>query len=388
MKFANFPFAVVPCKLLVQQQQQSSSSSNATGGGASSSIMMASSVSMMNQNHNNNDSNDDMMNNNNSSENFFATLATKSIVSDLSDQPMSAAHHRADIWFNCGSVLVLRKDFQPVTCGQVVRLFELLTELWGFTVSNDEEDQKIAKKNRLDVFSNVTLCRKKLAEKMGKMIDHDGTMIELDAKTNELSMMSPSTSSAVLLQNDSTVKFTPSVEHSGLETINNENNELLAGTHVINTYSRKEELIRHHRGRDMQQVKMLKEQGNKLYKGRRFRTALLRYDEGLMLDPQNPELLYNRAAALLELAMFELALDSCDRALDAATILRPGDTGLSSKIKARRNLALRKLGKFDDVEMVKSPEKSGKMLTRKPNHDADCEEDDNNGEEEQDDIAE
>lgn len=358
LSFANFPFAVVPCKI---QHSQNQHQQHQAGG--------SSSISQFTNNNSNNNS-DGSLDEGVSSENFFATLATKSIVSDLSDLPMNSAHHRADIWFNCGSVLVVRKDFQPVTCGQVVQLFELLTELWGFTVSNDEEDQKIAKKKRLEVFSDVNVCRKRLAEKLGKMVDQDGTLIQFDAKTNDASP-----SASVVIDHDPTVKFSPSVEHSGLE-INESNNELLAGSYVINTYSRKEELVKHNKDRDQQQVRMLKEQGNKLYKGRRFRTALLRYDEGLMFDSQNPELLYNRAAALLELAMFELALDSCDRALDAAAIFRAGDSELSSKIKARRNLVLRKLGKFDDVEMVNNPDKSAKMLRRRKPSESNNENDD------------
>ena len=80
---------------------------------------------------------------------------------------------------------------------------------------------------------------------------------------------------------------------------------------------------------------------------------------GLAIDGENAILLYCRAAALIELAQYEAAVESCERALDACQTFFKSESeksAMQQQVITRMNTALKKLGRFeaisDSVEMA------------------------------------
>lgn len=314
-------------------------------------------------------------------ENFFAALATKALSVDT---VADAVHNRreSDIWSYCGSVIVLRKDFKPVACGQVLRLFQLLLDLW--TVRAPEHIQQAAS---LDQQQHQTSVNPAAASSSGSVVGMSAAAAASasavttindavkHAKLRRLEFFSdPKVARAKLLEalnmkkpaaTSSSATGKNDLDHSGDadDGSDDDNFDVLPGNHVINTFSSRQKLNVHGKERDRQQALMLKEQADLLYRSRRHRTALLRYDESLALEPANPVVWYNRAACLLELHQPQLALESCDQAMEHAhqnsswslkqsSTAGGGGAGgnvaamLIEKIVARRNHVLRSMGKL------------------------------------------
>ncbi|AAZ11407.1 stress-induced protein sti1, putative [Trypanosoma equiperdum] len=91
-----------------------------------------------------------------------------------------------------------------------------------------------------------------------------------------------------------------------------------------------------------------KEEGNALYKQRKFDEALAKYDEASSLDPTNTVYLLNITAVFYEKGEYELCMEKCENALEHGRENKC-DYTVIAKLMTRQALCLQKLKRFDEA---------------------------------------
>lgn len=89
----------------------------------------------------------------------------------------------------------------------------------------------------------------------------------------------------------------------------------------------------------------MKEEGNALYKQRKFDEALAKYDEAIAAEPNNSTYRLNRTAVLFEQARFDECLAECDTAIDHGTEHK-AEYQTIAKLMTRKASCLQKKGNF------------------------------------------
>eukprot|EP00672_Neobodo_designis_P022687 CAMPEP_0174832662 /NCGR_PEP_ID=MMETSP1114-20130205/3788_1 /TAXON_ID=312471 /ORGANISM="Neobodo designis, Strain CCAP 1951/1" /LENGTH=568 /DNA_ID=CAMNT_0016066523 /DNA_START=41 /DNA_END=1747 /DNA_ORIENTATION=- len=92
----------------------------------------------------------------------------------------------------------------------------------------------------------------------------------------------------------------------------------------------------------------VKEEGNALYKQRKFDEALAKYKEAASMEPTNTTFLLNQTAVHFEMGNFELCMQEVEAAIEHAREHK-ADYTVVAKLMTRKASCLQKLGKFDDA---------------------------------------
>eukprot|EP00762_Andalucia_godoyi_P000349 ANDGO_03061.mRNA.1 Hsp70-Hsp90 organizing protein len=92
----------------------------------------------------------------------------------------------------------------------------------------------------------------------------------------------------------------------------------------------------------------LKEEGNALYKQKKFEEALKRYDDALEVMPENVAYMNNKAAVYMEQGDFDKCIKECEDAIEKGRAVR-ADFTVIAKIFARIGNAYAKQGKYDEA---------------------------------------
>lgn len=93
----------------------------------------------------------------------------------------------------------------------------------------------------------------------------------------------------------------------------------------------------------------LKEEGNELYKQRKFDEAMAKYDAALEIEPTNSTFLLNRTAVFFEKGEYETCIAECEKALEHAHEHRRNDYQLVGKLITRQGFCNQKLKRYDDA---------------------------------------
>jgi stress-induced-phosphoprotein 1 len=99
----------------------------------------------------------------------------------------------------------------------------------------------------------------------------------------------------------------------------------------------------------------LKEEGNKLYKAKKFDEAMSKYDGALALWPENIAFMNNKAAVLFEMGRLDDCVKMCEDALEKGREVR-ADYTVIAKVYSRMGNAYAKMEKLDDA--IRAYEKS------------------------------
>ena len=93
----------------------------------------------------------------------------------------------------------------------------------------------------------------------------------------------------------------------------------------------------------------LKEQGNVLYKERKFDEALAKYTAASELDPKNTTYLLNKTAVLFEQGCFDACLAECDVALEHDTEHNHSEFTMIAKLWTRKGSCFQRLKRYDEA---------------------------------------